>query len=89
MSIELVMTFSTTLVTFLFGIITKKFEIIDSQKIPIQNVLIGILGGLMCYAIGLYDNIIIAILTCFIGAMSAGGIYDTVRTKVKNDETIE
>ena len=81
MTIEIVMSFATIIVTFLLGLLTKKVEIVESKYIPIQNVLIGIIAGLLGYACGLYTNVFVGILTCFWSAMSAGGIYDLVKTR--------
>lgn len=78
---ELVMSFSTVIVTLFLGFLTKKFEIIESKYIPLQNVLIGIVAGLLGYACGLYTNIFVGILTCFGSAMCAGGVYDLAKTK--------
>lgn len=91
MSIDIVMQFSTIVATLILGVLTKKFDIIESYKIPYQNVIIGILAGLIAFLVGIYDNVLVAILTCFYSAMSAGGIYDTIKTKKKvvENESIE
>ena len=89
MSIEVIMTFSSAIVTFILGLVSKNKIEIDSKFIPIQNVLIGILAGLMVFACGLCDNIFVAVLSCFAGSMGAGGFYDALKTKVKDDDEDE
>ena len=89
MTVELIMMFSTAIVTFVLGFIPKKLELYESKKIPIQNALIGILAGLIAYGCGMYDNILVGILTCFAGSMMAGGAYDLSKTRGGKNETIE
>ena len=83
---EIIMTFSTMVVTLLLGFLSKKFDIVESNKIPIQNILIGILAGLLVFACRLSDNLFISILSCFAGSMCAGGVYDASKTKFGSDE---
>lgn len=76
-----IITIVTVVVTFIFGIIVKKFELVESKYIPIQNVIIGILAGLICYALHLDGmDLATSIVTCIISALGAGGTYDLTRT---------
>ena len=72
------------LVTYICGAITKIFiEEIPNSYIPIQNVIIGIISGVICFFIEIDDNIIESILICLMSALSAGGISDLVDTNKK------
>lgn len=74
-------------VTLLIGLISRKLNIYNKKYIPIQNVLIGLLSGFLVWLTGLESNIYNALITCLISALSAGGLYDTLRTrKVTTDE---
>ena len=66
-------------VTLIFGYISKKFNLVDKKYIPFQNVLIGLISGLLVWLTGLEANIFNAIITCLISALGAGGLYDTYK----------
>ena len=68
-------------VTLLIGYISKRFNLVNSKFIPTQNIVIGLVSGLLVYLTGLEYNIYNAIVTCLISSMSAGGIYDTLHTR--------
>ncbi len=74
------------LVTYICGAITKIFiEEIPNRYIPIQNVIIGIISGVICFFIEIDDNIIESILICLMSALSAGVISDLVDTNKKTN----
>ena len=74
------------LVTYICGAITKIFiEEIPNRYIPIQNVIIGIISGVICFFIKIDDNIIESILICLMSALSAGVISDLVDTNKKTN----
>lgn len=81
MDIASIIKIVAVVVTFIFGFISKKFELVESKYIPIQNVIIGLIAGLICYGLRL-DNMDLAtsIVTCIISALGAGGFYDLTRT---------
>ena len=73
-----------TIITYIFGAITKMFiDVIPNKYIPIQNVLIGIISGLICYFIGVEPNIITSLVLCFMSAIGAGGIADLTKITKK------
>lgn len=73
------------IITYIFGAITKTFvDAIPSKYIPIQNVIIGIISGLICYFIGIEPDLITSLVLCFMSAIGAGGTYDL--TKVGEEE---
>jgi len=76
-----IITIVTVIVTFIFGIISKHFGLLESKYIPIQNVVIGLIAGVICYSLQLESmNLSTAIITCIISALGAGGTYDLTRT---------
>ena len=72
-----------TFVTLIMGMISKKFSIMNSKHIPFQNVLIGIVSGVLVFLTDLEPNILNAIITCLIAWLGAGGLYDTIKAKSK------
>ena len=47
MTIPTIISFVTMVITYIFGIIAKKYEWMESKYIPYQNALIGILAGII------------------------------------------
>ena len=73
------------IIAYICGAITKIFiEQIPNKYIPIQNVLIGIISGLICYFLGIEPNIVQALVLCLVATMGAGGIADLIN--IKNEE---
>lgn len=89
MTVESIMMLCTTLMTLLFGGLAKKFGWLEATYIPIQNVIIGILAGTLCWLTGLNDNILISILICLTSSLCAGGAYDVTRVREKATEMYE
>ena len=77
------------LVAYVFGAITKIFiENIPNKFIPIQNVVIGILSGVVCYFLHIDHNLLKSIDVCIMSTMSAGGKADLIETrKLQDNET--
>lgn len=75
-----------TLITYIFGAITKLFvDAIPDKFIPLQNVVIGLISGLACYYIGLEPDLLTSMVLCLISAIGAGGIADLTKiTKKEN-----
>ncbi len=82
MGIENIMAIATAVVTYVFALITKG-ELVESKYIPLQNIIVGILAGVLAYFCGIGDNMFLLIMNCIVGAMSAGGTYDLLQTKNK------
>lgn len=83
---ELSLSIIIMLVAYVFGAITKIFiENIPNKLIPIQNVIIGILSGVVCFFMHIDNNLLNSILVCIMSTMSAGGIADLLETKKIND----
>ena len=76
-----------TLVTYIFGSINKIFiDKIPNKYIPIQNVLIGLVSGLICYFSKIETNLFQSIIMCLISTMGAGGIADLINLKKEGSE---
>ena len=81
MEITSIITIVTVVVTFFMGIISKKFELVESKYIPIKNVVIGLIAGIICYGLQLDGmDLGTSVITCIISALGAGGTYDLART---------
>lgn len=71
--------------TFAVAEILKKFHV-DTSNIPIINIGVGVVAGLVCYFCGFLpagtpDLFVCAIIQCVIAACGAGGAYDLLRDK--------
>ena len=68
------------IITYIFGAITKCFiDSIPDKYIPIQNVIIGIISGLICYFVGIEPNLLQALVLCFRASIGAGGTADLAK----------
>jgi len=85
MTIEAIMTVCTAIVTYIFGCLNKKFNLTDTNYIPLQNLSIGFLTGIIVFLSGLNDNLLSSIVICTVSALGAGGAYDL--SKTGRDET--
>ena len=73
-----------TLITYIFGAITKVFvDAIPNKFIPLQNVIIGVISGLACYFLGIEPDLLTSMVLCLIASIGAGGIADLTKINVK------
>lgn len=79
---EILFGISQAIITAIIGVFTKD-TLIDSKYIPIQNLVIGILSGLLAIVTGIYDNTINAMLIGIAISFGVGGAYDMVQIKNK------
>ena len=79
---EILFGISQAIITAIIGMFTKD-TIVDSKYIPIQNLIIGILSGLLAIVTGIYDNTINAMLIGIAISFGVGGAYDMVQIKNK------
>lgn len=79
---ELVFGIAQAIITAIIGVFTKD-TLIDSKYIPIQNLAIGILSGILAIVTGIYDNTINAMLIGIAISFGVGGAYDMVQIKNK------
>ena len=74
------------IVTYIFGAINKAcFKQIPNRFIPLQNVLIGIISGLVCYFAKVETNLLESLVLCFMSAVGAGGTAD-LKDTIKGGE---
>ena len=75
-----------SIVTYVLGAITKIFiNKIPNKYIPIQNVIIGIISGCICYWTQIEKDFFQSIILCLMASTAAGGIAELVKTN-KNKE---
>lgn len=79
---EILFGISQAIITAIIGMFTKD-TIVDSKYIPIQNLVIGILSGILAIITGIYDNPVNAILIGIAISFGVGGAYDMVQIKNK------
>ena len=67
-------------VAYIFGAINKIFiNDVPNKFIPIQNVGIGLVSGIICYLIKIEPDFIESVFLCLVATMSAGGISDLTK----------
>ena len=76
LTVPMIMMFSTCIVTYFMAELSKKFKWIDKNNIPKQNVIIGIVAGIIVFLTGLSDNIFVSVPFCIMSAWTAGGAYE-------------
>ena len=71
----------TTILTYFFGWIAKKFNLMEAKLLPVQNGLIGIASGFLCSALGVDGmDLTTSLITCLMASYAAGGVYDLTKT---------
>ncbi len=74
------------IITYVLGALTKlKWNKLPNKYIPIQNVIIAIISGLICYFTKIETNFLNSIVLCFAATMGAGGISDLVKVMKNNN----
>lgn len=80
-TMEMVMSIVTGVITYIFGTLSKKFGWIESKYIPVQNAIVGVVTGIICYILKISEaDLATSIIYCVIGAMASGGTYDLAKT---------
>jgi len=71
------------IITYILGAITKIFvDVIPNKYIPIQNVIVGLISGLVCYFTKVEPNLLQSLVLCFTAATAAGGTADLLQTRI-------
>lgn len=78
MEVSTIIGIVTIFVTLICGIIAKKVKWFNNKLIPIQNLAIGIIAGIIYYLITKDVNIVIAGI-----GLGTGGAYDIVNNLQK------
>ena len=85
MSIEIIFGVVQAIVTAIAGIIFKKTDV-PARYIPIQNIIIGLISGLLAYYFGIYTDMPTALMLCLAISLGVGGAYDVMAISSKNKE---
>lgn len=78
-SLETIIPVITVIISYIFGILAKKFNWYESKYIPIQNAVIGILSAIIYYMAVPESNFVVVLFTALSG-FAAGGLYDASKT---------
>lgn len=86
MELEVIIGAVTLIVTWVLGELSKKYGWIEKKVIPLQNLLVGVIAGLIYSIITKDVNLVISSLGLF-----AGGTYDVFHNlrKIINEEVEE
>lgn len=76
MTVEQITAVVTIVVTFIAAELSKRFNWVQKENIPAQNLTIGFFAGLIAFMAGITDNVIVSVCTCILSAFAAGGVYD-------------
>ena len=83
MSMELIFSVVTAVVTGVLGAIMKN-RVVPSKFIPLQNILIGILAGVIALYYKLFNDAPTAIIVSLAIALGVGGTYDAFQITKNN-----
>lgn len=76
-----------SIVTYVLDAITKIFiNKIPNKYIPIQNVIIGVISGWICYWTQIEKDFFQSIILCLMASTAAGGIAELMKTNKNNDK---
>lgn len=76
-----------SIVTYVLGAITKLFiNKIPNKYIPIQNVIIGVVSGCICYWSKIENSFFNSVILCLMASTAAGGVAELVKYKKKEKE---
>ena len=78
MTLELIFAVVTAVITGVLGAIMKN-RVVPSKYIPIQNIVIGIISGLIAVYFGLFQDIPTALVMSLAIALGVGGAYDATQ----------
>lgn len=79
-TLETIIPVITVVISYIFGILAKKFNWYESKYIPVQNGIIGILSAVIYYIAVPESNFVVVLFTALSG-FAAGGIYDASKTE--------
>ena len=74
------------IIAYILGSITKVFiDKVPNKFIPLQNVIVGIVSGLICYFTNIETSLLQALVLCLSSTMCAGGIADLTKIFKKGE----
>lgn len=82
MTIEIIFGLVQAIVTAILGSFTKK-GVVPKKYIPLQNIAVGVVAGLLAIYFKLYDDAVVAIMVCLSISLGVGGAYDAAQIKNK------
>lgn len=88
MNTEIITMVVTSITTYFFAEIAKKRNEDIKEMLPLINLVIGVIAGILIYVLKLNDNLIYSIIISIYGALTAGGTYDFIKS-VKEDANNE
>lgn len=88
MNTEIITMVVTSITTYFFAEIAKKRNEDIKEMLPLINLVIGVIAGILIYVLKLNDNLIYSIIISIYGALTAGGTYDFIKS-VKEDASNE
>lgn len=89
MTVEQITAVVTIIVTYICGKLSKKFDWVTKDFIPLQNLAIGFFAGLIAFMAGINDNPITSICLCVLSAFATGGAYDLGKCGEEGGEEID
>lgn len=80
-------------ITYIVAEILKVIHV-DSKFIPLINLVVGIIAAAVCFLVGILPmdtvlDIVAGLISCIIASCGAGGFYDVLKTKIKENEVVE
>ncbi len=84
MGISEIIAIVTVIVTFVCGIIAKKIPWFNNKLIPIQNLAIGVISGIVYYVIT--KDLNLAIMSIGLGTGGAYDIISNLNKLMKNED---
>lgn len=84
MTIELIFGIVQALITAILGSFTKRGKL-PKRYIPIQNIVVGLIAGLLAVYFNIYDDAVLSIFICLATSLGVGGAYDATQTKKKGE----
>lgn len=70
-----------SVVAYVLGAVERLFmETMSDRFIPIQNVIVGLISGIVCYFADIESNLFNSIIVCLVAAQAAGGVSDLFKS---------
>lgn len=91
MNTEIITMVVTSITTYFFAEIAKKRNEDIKEMLPLINLVIGVIAGILIYVLKLNDNLIYSIIISIYGALTAGGTYDFIKSAKEdaNNENVD
>ena len=86
MTVNDIIIVTSAFITYVFGILAKRFNWVFKDYIPVQNLVIGFFAGMLVYLSGLNENPISSVIICCASALTAGGAYDLGKVGEAKDD---